>query len=367
MIRLTECELPISNSPAVEHLNALTTRAFQAAGKSFSPDGRHIGIVPMLGRLLREAGCQHIQQMAHALDVSAGPENEEAHQGFAQDYLLSFQLGRAFLLQYSGASEEEYDRLYQQVPVELLSDDFCAIEFFLLVWAKSRSRSSQGVTPWERRADWRASEEQNSYGKKPHIMIAEPREALRKGLCAIFAQGSGGAQVTEVATSEELKEQLEHQAFDLVVVHQVLVTDLTILPRGNFIILATEPDVDMLFAARLHGARAYLLDTVSAALLRQTLQLARGTFLTDPAVSAWIAEYLAHHLLLSISDEVLTAREQDIFHLLWSGLSNREMARQLGLSEATIKTHVKHIYTKLRLNRRQVKILALVSKGGWQA
>ena len=136
VIRLTECELPVSNSPAVERLNALTTRAFQAAGKSFSPDGRHVGIVPMLGRLLREAGFQHIQQMAQVLDVSAGPGNEEAHKGFYQDYMLSFQLGRAFLLQYGGASEEEYDRLYQQAPVEMLSDDFCGIEFFLMVWGE---------------------------------------------------------------------------------------------------------------------------------------------------------------------------------------------------------------------------------------
>ncbi len=203
--------------------------------------------------------------------------------------------------------------------------------------------------------------------KHPHVLIAESREALRKGLCAIFAQGPGGAQVTEVATSEDLKKQLEHQAFDLVLVHQSLVTDLTILPSGDFVLLATEPDVAMLFAARLHGARAYLLDIVSAALLRQTLQLARGTFLTDPAVSAWLAEYLAHHLLLSISDETLTARERAIFPLLWRGLSNREMARQLGLSEATVKTHVRHIYAKLRLNRRQMKILALVRKDGWQA
>jgi DNA-binding NarL/FixJ family response regulator len=203
--------------------------------------------------------------------------------------------------------------------------------------------------------------------KKPRVLIAESREALRKGLCAIFAQEPGGALTTEVATSEDLKEQLEHQAFDLVVVHQSLVTDLTILPRGNFILLTTETDIDMLFAARLHGARAYLLENASAALLRQTLHLTRGTFLTDPAVSASIAEYLSHHLLLSISDEALTARERTIFPLLWSGLSNREMARQLGLSEATVKTHVKHIYEKLRLNRRQVKIIALLRKGGWQA
>jgi DNA-binding NarL/FixJ family response regulator len=197
--------------------------------------------------------------------------------------------------------------------------------------------------------------------KQPHVLIAESREALRKGLRAIFAEGPGSAQVTEVATSEELKEQLAHQAFDLVVVHQALVADPTILPQGNFILLATKPDIAMLFAARLHGARAYLLDAVSAALLRQILQLPRGTFLTDPAVSAWLANYLAHHLLLSISEEALTAREREIFHLLWSGLSKHDIARQLHLSESTVRAHAAHIAEKLGMNRYQVKLLALIS------
>ncbi len=197
--------------------------------------------------------------------------------------------------------------------------------------------------------------------KKNHVLIAESREALRKGLCAIFAEGPGGALVTEVATSEDLKEQLTSHAFDLVVVHQALVTEITILPPGGFVLLATEPDVAMLFAARLHGARAYLLDTASGTLLRQTLHLARGTFLTDPAVSAWLAEYLAHHLLLSISDEVLTAREREIFHLLWSGLSKCAIARQLHLSESTVRAHAAHIAEKLGLNRYQMKIFALLS------
>ena len=197
--------------------------------------------------------------------------------------------------------------------------------------------------------------------KKPTVLIAESREALRKGLCAIFAEEPGGALVTEAATSGDLKAQLEHQAFDLVVINQSMVTDLTIRPRGNFNLLATDPAVEMLLAARLHGARASLLDTASAALLRQTLQLAPRTFLTDPAVSGLLTEYLSHHLILTISDEVLSAREREIFHLLWSGLGKRAIARQLHLSESTVRAHAAHIAQKLGLNRYQVKLLALVS------
>jgi DNA-binding NarL/FixJ family response regulator len=76
--------------------------------------------------------------------------------------------------------------------------------------------------------------------KKNHVLIAESREALRKGLCAIFAQEPDGAQVTEVATSEDLKDQLECHAFDLVVIRQSLVTDITVLPRGDFVLLVSK-------------------------------------------------------------------------------------------------------------------------------
>jgi len=196
--------------------------------------------------------------------------------------------------------------------------------------------------------------------KQLQILIADPREALRKGLCAIFAEESAGMHIYEAATSEELTSHLERHSFDLVVVHQSMVTDISILPQGDFVLLATEPDMDTLQAARLHGARAYLLDNASGDMLRQALHPAKRMFLTDPSISAWILEYLAHHMLLSINDEILTAREREVFRLLWSGLSKREVARQLFLTESTVRAHTAHIYEKFGLNRYQMKILGLL-------
>jgi hypothetical protein len=44
----------------------------RAMGQSFSPDGRHVGITPMIGHFLQDAGCLNIQEQAHALEFSAG-------------------------------------------------------------------------------------------------------------------------------------------------------------------------------------------------------------------------------------------------------------------------------------------------------
>ena len=194
-----------------------------------------------------------------------------------------------------------------------------------------------------------------------HVLIVESHETYRKGLQAVFAEELNIAQVHEAATSKELKSQLESQTFDLIVISQELINDITLLPAGDFVVLAGVPDLTHFFAACTHGARAYLLKDASSSLLLQTLYLAQGAFLTDPAVAAWLVEYFTRHTFFSISDELLTPREREIFHLLWSGFSKNDIARQLHLSASTIKVHTSNIYEKLGLNRYQAKILSLLN------
>jgi DNA-binding NarL/FixJ family response regulator len=195
--------------------------------------------------------------------------------------------------------------------------------------------------------------------QKKHILVAESRETLRKGLRVIFAEEPDVACVNEAASSEELYKHLTSSTFDLVVVHQSLITDIARLPRGRFVILSTRPDFEILLAALCHGMRAYLSENTSGRSFRQLLQLSPGTFLIDEIVSSWVVTYLSHHLLLSIDEEHLTPREQEILHLLWRGYQNQAIAEQLSISNDTLKTHVKHIYRKLGLNRHQAHILSL--------
>src|SRR5690242_12311818 len=60
VVRLTELEPGPTNGQAVERISAISYEALRATGRSFSPDGRNIGITPMLGGFLRNAGCEHI-------------------------------------------------------------------------------------------------------------------------------------------------------------------------------------------------------------------------------------------------------------------------------------------------------------------
>jgi ubiquinone/menaquinone biosynthesis C-methylase UbiE len=129
-IRLTEVEAPITNGVACEKLNAMVTRALKVAGQSFSPDGEHTGITPMLSRFLHNAGYENIQQRAHVVDYSAGMD---AHLGFYQNFMVGYKLFQPFLVKMGVTTLQEVEGLYQQALEEMQSDNFCAILFLLTV------------------------------------------------------------------------------------------------------------------------------------------------------------------------------------------------------------------------------------------
>jgi len=188
-----------------------------------------------------------------------------------------------------------------------------------------------------------------------YVLIAEARAILRTGLLNIFKGDPSVSQVGEAVTSEELKKQIESHPPDLIVTHQSLITDMQILPRGHFIILAAEPDKNMLLAAYACGACGYLSENTSVELLRMTLCLVEGEFLLDPAFTSWILYYIYGDTLPSGDPKVLTTREQEIFEMLRSGLTNHSIATQLGISESTVKSHIAHIFRKLDMKRRPMK------------
>ncbi len=134
IIRLTELEMPVTTSPALNELADFHIRAFYKLGRSFSVDGRHIGITPVLKRLLRDAGFQNINHQGHVMDISAGTADFE---GFFRNFAYGFQLAKPFLLSVEGlTTEQEYDRLYQQMQAEMLASDFCGLWTYVTAWGE---------------------------------------------------------------------------------------------------------------------------------------------------------------------------------------------------------------------------------------
>ncbi|WP_052889572.1 class I SAM-dependent methyltransferase [Thermogemmatispora carboxidivorans] len=130
-IRLTETEGPLTTSLATERLFALGYAALKRAGQSFSPDGCHVGITPVLPRLLRRAGFAEVRLHASAAEWSS---DTPLHYAFFKDEMVALDLSLPFLVRMGMGSEKELRQLYQQAVAEMQTDDFCAIWTWLTVW-----------------------------------------------------------------------------------------------------------------------------------------------------------------------------------------------------------------------------------------
>jgi DNA-binding NarL/FixJ family response regulator len=140
------------------------------------------------------------------------------------------------------------------------------------------------------------------------------------------------------------------------------------------IIILTTFDLDQyVYAALSAGASGFLLKDVSPEHLIAAVRLVRsGDALLAPSITRRLVERFAGHepaLGTATGDlSALTPREREVLGLIARGLSNAELASSLTLSEATVKTHVARILTKLQLRDRvQAVVLAyetgLVSPG----
>ena len=134
LIRLTEFEWPVTTSPALSSLGHLHTKSFYHFGRSCAADAWHVGITPVLKRLLRDAGFQNIHHQGHVIDISAGTADFE---GFFRNFVNGVQLAKPFSLKVPGlTTEQEYDRLSQHMQAEMLASDFCGLWTYVTAWGE---------------------------------------------------------------------------------------------------------------------------------------------------------------------------------------------------------------------------------------
>jgi DNA-binding NarL/FixJ family response regulator len=135
---------------------------------------------------------------------------------------------------------------------------------------------------------------------------------------------------------------------------------------ARVLILTTFDRDDYLFEALTAGASGFLLKNASPEALIEAIRvLARGDALLAPEVTRRVIQRFAGHEVrpVTASDtEALTDRERDVVALVAQGLTNAEVAVNLHVGEATVKTHVSHVLRKLGLrDRTQLVIWAYES------
>ncbi len=134
ILRLTEAvDWGAGTGPAFEQMAGLLNQAAWRLGYGFSPDGRTLGLIPMLPRLLRTAGYQHIRLQAHVMEQSA---ETEYWADCYRNYEVAYSLLQPFLVKAGVIASEDLSRLYQQMLIEMHYDDFCALWHFTSVWGE---------------------------------------------------------------------------------------------------------------------------------------------------------------------------------------------------------------------------------------
>lgn len=130
-------------------------------------------------------------------------------------------------------------------------------------------------------------------------------------------------------------------------------------PSVRVLVLTTfDTDRDVLPAIEA-GATGYLLkDTPREELLRAVRAAHRGEAVLSPAVAGRLMGQVRHP-----AQDTLSSRELEVLRLIAEGSTNREAAQQLFISEATVKTHLLHIYAKLEVRDRASAVAAAYQRG----
>jgi DNA-binding NarL/FixJ family response regulator len=213
--------------------------------------------------------------------------------------------------------------------------------------------------------------------ERPSVVIADDQALVRGGFKMILG-AAGIPVVAEAADGEQaVAAVLKHRPD--VVLMDIRMPEMDGLEAtrrilaapaasGCRIIILTTFDLDQyVYAALSAGASGFLLKDVSPEQLVAAVRLVRtGDALLAPSITRRLVERFAPRdsgRLSSHGDlSELTPRELEVLQLLARGMSNAELAAQLTLSEATIKTHVARILAKLQLRDRvQAVVLAYES------
>lgn len=140
------------------------------------------------------------------------------------------------------------------------------------------------------------------------------------------------------------------------------------LPATKIVALTVVDDAEIIFEAIKSGAEGYLLKDLEAYQLYDMLAgLRRGNAPLSGEIAAKILGEFAHpqpiHTNECAGPQQLTERERDVLELLVAGMSNREIAGALSLSENTVKTHLANILGKLHLQNRIQAAVYAVTQG----
>jgi len=196
------------------------------------------------------------------------------------------------------------------------------------------------------------------------VLAVDDHALLRKGLAAVINAELDMKLVAEACNGEDAIEEFRAHRPDVVLMDlqmpglngiEATIRILTEFPDARIIVLTTyKGDAQVLRALRA-GARAYLLKGHDRELLETIHAVVEGRKKLPPEIAAELAEHA--------TDDELSEREIEVLRLIATGKSNKQIADVLFVAEATIKSRVTNILSKLDASDRAHAVTIALRRG----
>lgn len=197
------------------------------------------------------------------------------------------------------------------------------------------------------------------------ILSVDDHPLLRKGIAALVNEEPDMQLVAEAANGEEAIERFRLHRPDVTLMDlqlpglsgiEAMSRILSEFPDARIVVLTTYRGDSQVTRALRAGARAYLLKGL---VHRELLETIHTVHAGRKRIPPEIAMELAEH----VTEDELSAREIEVLRLIASGNSNREIADKLSIGEATVKSHVTNILSKLSANDRTHAVTIGLTRG----
>ncbi|MGH9177292.1 MAG: response regulator [Acidimicrobiales bacterium] len=209
------------------------------------------------------------------------------------------------------------------------------------------------------------------------VLIADDQALFRRGLFVVLGTEDGVEVVAEAENGLEAIEKARELAPDVVLMDvrmpkangiEAAAQIRADLPSTKILMLTVSDEEEDLYEAIKAGANGYLLKEISVEEVAEAIRaVMQGQSLISPSMaSKLLSEFNA--LVRRAEDRqqfpapALTNREIEVLRLVAKGMSNREIAEELYISENTVKNHVRNILEKLHLHNRMEAVIYAVKE-----
>ena len=211
----------------------------------------------------------------------------------------------------------------------------------------------------------RMKENEREMSEQIRILVVDDHIVVRQGLVALLNTVPDITVVAEASDGQEAVEAFRKHAPDITLMDlrlpKVAGADAISLirqqsPGARIIVLTTFDGDEDIFRALQAGAKGYLLKGTDVDELTAAI---RAVYAGKSRIPSFVAEKLAERM----GGPALTSRELEVLKRIVAGRSNKEIAGDLHISEATVKTHINSLLSKLNVSDRTQAATTALQRG----